>query len=136
MRTARCALTVAKLMERTNRSLAWLLRHARWQISRYKQQGNGMTNRPTVSIILMRSCHSRKSFLSGFSNQRSVLCKEEDVGKGDAVFIKGVGRTHRSQKHNPDLPDKTEDKHSETPRRQTTRMTLSTCVQVMVRRLG
>ena len=40
---------------------AWLLRHAGWQLSRYKQKGN-------------------ESFLSGFPNQRSVLCKEEDVG--------------------------------------------------------
>ena len=37
-------------------------------------------NRPVVSITLMRSYLSRKSFLSGFRSRRIVVCKEENIG--------------------------------------------------------
>ena len=42
------------------------------------QRDDGLLNRPMVSITLMKSCLSRKSFLSGFRSRR--ICKEENVG--------------------------------------------------------
>ena len=61
---------------------AWLLRHASWQISRYKQKGNGMKaykhaygEHNTHEVV---PC--AKSFLSGFPSQRIVLCKGENFG--------------------------------------------------------
>ena len=42
VRTARCDLAAVKLLAQTP-IWAWLLRHAGWQISRYKPKGNGMT---------------------------------------------------------------------------------------------
>ena len=44
------------------------------------QRDDGTQNRPAVSIKLMRSCLSRRSFLSGFPSRRIVLCKEENAG--------------------------------------------------------
>ena len=61
---------------------AWLLRHAGWQISRYKQKGNGMTAYkqaygehnthevvPFAEIVLVTG-----------RSRRIVVCKEENVG--------------------------------------------------------
>ena len=82
---------------------AWLLRHAGWQISRYKHKGNRMTAyKPTVNIALMKSYLSQKSFLSGFRGQHIVVSQAENAWhKGDAVIIKGVwvGRTETSDEH-------------------------------------
>ena len=141
---------------------AWLLRHAGWQISRYKPKGNGMTAYeqacgehythevvPFVEIVLVRVPKPTHRGLQGGQRWH----------KGDAVFIKGVrvGRSDLSDEHivldkvkglpwdaqdafvrgrprkepappppilveensqndNPDLPDKTEVTHSETPK--------------------
>ena len=167
---------------------AWLLRHAGWQISRYKPKVNGMTAYkqahgehytrevlPFAEIVLVRVLVSR----------RIVVCKEETVGTratrcSSRVFglvearrrkntsfsrlevtcfrerfddwyrlvdtmqnfsvrervYRGTHRTvlyrvdrernlhhhhhpfwldKTTQSHNPDLPDKTEEAHSETP---------------------
>ena len=156
---------------------AWLLRHAGWQISRYKQKGNGMTVYkqahgehythevvPFAGVVLVKVPKPTHRGLQGGKRWH----------KGDAVLIKGVwvGRSETSdehivltpgghgdwnrlgdtmldfsvrwwdakdgivrgrsrkepappppvlvgentQSHNPDLPDKTEDKHCETPK--------------------
>ena len=44
VRTARCSLAVVRLLVRDKPIWAWLLRHAGWHISWYKQKGNGMTS--------------------------------------------------------------------------------------------
>ena len=83
---------------------AWLLRHAGWQISRYKQKGNGMTahkqaygkhyTHEVVSfaeVVLVRVPKPTHRALQG-----GKRCH-----KGDAVFIKGVwvGRSETSDEH-------------------------------------
>ena len=49
----------------------------------------------------MKSYLSRKSFLSGFESRHIVVCKEETLAQGNAVFIKGVwvGRSDLSDEH-------------------------------------
>ena len=82
----------------------WLLRDAGWQISRYKQKGNGMkaytqahgehyTHEvvPFAEVVLVRVPKPTHRALQGGKRWH----------KGDAVFVKGVwvgrsGRTHRS----------------------------------------
>ena len=60
---------------------AWLLRHACWQISRYKPKGNGMTAyKQAYGEHYTHEVVPRKSFLSGFRSRRIVVCKEENVG--------------------------------------------------------
>ena len=61
---------------------AWLLRHAGWQISRYKQKGNGMT----------RSCQGSQA-----NTSRSARGKMLAQGRC-GVFVKGVwvGRSETS----------------------------------------
>ena len=165
---------------------AWLLRHAGWNISRYKPKGNGMTAYkqaygehhthevvPLAEVVLVRvpkpthralqsgeRWHKRDAvFIKGVWVGRSDLSDEhilltpgdrvfsrtirrlEPCRRHDAAFlgVKGLprdaqdgtvrGRPRKGlappppvlvgenpQKHNPDLPDKTEDKHSETPK--------------------
>ena len=84
---------------------AWLLRHAGWQISRYKQKGNGMTactNRPygehythevvpVAEVVLVRVPNRTHRGLQGGKRWE----------KGDAVFINGVwvGRSETSYEH-------------------------------------
>ena len=83
---------------------AWLLRHAGWQISRYKQKGNGMTAFkqaygehhthevvPFAEVILGRIPKPTHRALQGGKRWH----------KGDAVFIKGVwvGRSETSDEH-------------------------------------
>ena len=83
---------------------AWLLRHAGWQISRYKQKGNGMTAYkqaygeqythevvPFAEIVLVRVPKPTHRGLQGGKRWH----------KGDAVFIKGVwvGRSETSDEH-------------------------------------
>ena len=83
---------------------AWLLRHAGWKISRYKQKGNGMTAYkqaygehythefvPFAEIVLVRVPRPTHRGLAGGKRWH----------KGDAVFIKGVwvGRTQTSDEH-------------------------------------
>ena len=73
---------------------AWLLRHAGWQISRYKQKGNGMTAYkqaygehythevvPFAEIVLVRGPKPTHRGLQGGKRWH----------KGDAVFIKVCG---------------------------------------------
>ena len=84
--------------------LAWLLRHAGWQISRYKQKGKGMTAYkqaygehythevvPFAEIVLVRVPRPTHRGLAGGKRWH----------KDDAVFIKGVwvGRTETSDEH-------------------------------------
>ena len=83
---------------------AWFLRHAGWQISRYKQKSNGMTAYkqaygehyshevvPFAEMVLVRVLKPTHRGL-----QRGKRCY-----KGDAVFIKGVwvGRSETSDEH-------------------------------------
>ena len=83
---------------------AWLLGHAGWQISRYKQEGNGMTAHkqayrehythevvPFAEMVLVRVPRPTHRGLAGGKRWH----------KGDAVFIKGVwvGRTETSDEH-------------------------------------
>ena len=83
---------------------AWLLRHAGWQISRYKQKGNGMTAYmeaygehythevvPFAEVTLVRIPKPTHGALQGGKQWH----------KGDAVFIKGVwvGRSETSDEH-------------------------------------
>ena len=80
----------------------WLLRHAGWQISRYKPKGNGMTAHkqahgehythevvPFAEIVLVRVPKPTHRGLQGGKRWH----------KGDAVFIKGVwvGRSDLSE---------------------------------------
>ena len=83
---------------------AWLLRYAGWQISRYKQKGNGMTAYkhaygehythevvPFAEIVLVRVPKPTHHGLQGGKRWH----------KGDAVFIKGVwvGGSGTSDEH-------------------------------------
>ena len=83
---------------------AWSLRHAGWQISRYKQKRNGMTAYkqayvehytheivPFADIVLVRVPRPTHRGLAGGTRWH----------KGDTVFIKGVwvGRTETSDEH-------------------------------------
>ena len=59
-----------------------------------------------VSITLMRSCLSRKSFLSGFRSRHIVVCKEGNVGTrvtrcSSRVFglVEVIRRTNTSFSH-------------------------------------
>ena len=83
---------------------AWLLRHAGWQISRYKQKGNGMTAYkqaygehythevvPFAEVVLVSVPKPTHRALQGGKRWH----------KDDAVFIKGVwvGRSETSDEH-------------------------------------
>ena len=81
---------------------AWLPRHEGWQISRYKQKGNGMTaykqaygEHYTHEVVPFA-----EFFSSGFPSHRA-LQRGKRWQKGDAVFIKGVwvGRSETSDEH-------------------------------------
>ena len=84
--------------------LAWLLRHAGWQIRRYKQKDNGMTAYkeaygeryihdvvPFAEVVLVRIPKPTHRGLQGGKRWH----------KGDAVFVKGVwvGRSETSDEH-------------------------------------
>ena len=83
---------------------AWLLRHAGWQISRYKPQGNGMTayNQaygehythevvPFAEVVLVKVPKPT----------HRALQRRNRWHNGDAVFIKGVwvGRSETADEH-------------------------------------
>ena len=78
----------------------WLLRHAGWQISRYKPKGNGMTarkRRPTASTAAMKW-----SFLPGSRSQDIMLYKEEISGKSATQCLSrtfGPVRSETSDEH-------------------------------------
>ena len=82
-RIARCDLAAVKVLFRADKPIwAWLLRHAGWQINRYKPKGTGMKAHkqafgehhtheivPYAEIVLVR-----------FQSRHIVVCKEENVG--------------------------------------------------------
>ena len=157
---------------------AWLLRHAGWQLSRYKQKGNGMTackqaygEHYTHEVVLfaevvlvrvpkpthrglqggIRWHKGNVVFIKGVWVGRSETSDEhifltpggrafsrtirrlEPSRRHDDGFLDKVKGLHRTvlygvdrerklhhplntQSHNSDLPDKTEETHSETPK--------------------
>ena len=93
--------TILKLFGADKPIWAWLLRHAGWQISRYKQKGNGTTAHkqacgehythevvPFAETVLARVPKPTHRGVQGGKRWH----------KGDAVFIKGVwvGRSETS----------------------------------------
>ena len=59
---------------------AWLMRAGNSVDAKRRATERRRTNKHAVSITLMRSCFSRKSFLSGFQSRRIVVNKEEKIG--------------------------------------------------------
>ena len=93
VRIARCVFGSSETFGADKPIWAWLLRHAGWQISRYKPKGNGMTVYkqaygehythevvPFAEIVLVRVPKPTHRGLQGGKRWH----------KGDAVFIKGV----------------------------------------------
>ena len=114
---------------------AWLLRHAGWQISGYKPKYNEMTAYkqasaehytlevvPFAEIVLVRVPKPTHRGLQG----RELWHKGEPSRRHDAGF-RGRPRKEpappppvfvgdNTQRHNPDVPDKKDETHSETPK--------------------
>ena len=145
---------------------AWLLRHAGWQISRYKPKGNGVAAYkqaygehythevvPLTEIVLVGASWPVWVGRSDLSDEHIVLTpggrvlsrtirrlelsRRHDAGFLDMVkgllwdvhdgIVRGRPRKEpaplppvldgeNTQSHNPDLPDKIEEMHTETPK--------------------